>query len=125
MTQEQFSNIIMLYPNISLDVNETIKEIRLTPFSIIVRFEGPTNLLEMEYIEDYGWTTKVAILMNDGKLVPLEMMKNESGLLRHISYGYHADYENHSWIGSFHHDKLLDLNEISAVVLDGVVFAVN
>jgi len=118
-------NVIMFYPDISFGINEVVKEIRLTPFSIIVRFEGIANSLDSEYVENYGWMTKIAILMNDGNLIPLEMMNNEGGLLRHISYGYHANYENHSWIASFHHDKLLDLNEVQAVVLDGIEINVN
>jgi len=117
-------NVLMMYPDISLENGDVLKEIRLTPFSIIVRFDGVAQNI-LAYTDDYGWVTEISILMNDGTQKSLEMLNNDGGLLRSLSGGYHADSENHSWIASFHHNRLLDLDEVAAVVIYKIEIPVN
>jgi len=110
-------NSILLSPDLTLADNVLLKEIRLTPFSLVARFDGTTgNLGNGFFHTNDGWETDISLLMSDGEVKPLEYLNNGSGLLNSFSGGSHADYENHSWVASFNHAQLLDLDEVVAII---------
>jgi len=101
-------NVLLVNPHLplgkdSLGNDAFLREIRITPFSMILRFDGLT-----------GYVGKnVSLLMKDGGIIPLDHISHGFGI------GYFTDYENHSWATGFHHNKLLDLDEIVAVIFNG------
>jgi len=119
-------NVILLYPAPVFGDDVKIKEIRVTPFNIIVRFDGGTGGLGygFNYIPDYGLTTKISFLMNNGKIIPLEVTHNDEGMLSMMGSGYYSDYKNYSWVASFKHDMLLNINEVAAVIINGIEISV-
>ena len=115
-------DVILIYPDVPLRDVAVLKELKITPFSFLARFEGD-GIGAITYTHDYGIITNIHIKMGDGEIIPLESWIGGSkrGLLRSFSIGYHGtDYENHSWYASFQHDKLLVIDDIVAVIVDNV-----
>ena len=97
-------NIILINSDLPPMNNAILNELRITPFSMTIRFDG-LSVIVGEY---------VVFLMKDGEAKPLHTLS--AG----FSKGYFSDNENHTWIATFHHDNLLDLDEVAAVIFNGV-----
>jgi len=119
-------NVLTMYPEIQFGNDTILKELRITPFSFRAYFSGNARELGdgFSYSYDYGYTTDISIVMNDGEVKPLEILNNGGGLLRSFSSGYHADHENISWIATFGHDQLIDLDNIVEVIFHGITIPV-
>ena len=113
-------DVILLYPDVPLRNVAVLKELIITPFSFLARFEG-NGILAITYTHDGGIITNIHVKKSDGEIIPFERWSGGSkrGLLSSFSIGYHgADYENHSWFATFQHDMLLVIDDIVAVVID-------
>ena len=97
-------NVILINRDLPSVYNGLLKEIRITPFSLIIRFDGLSVPAE-EYVD---------IVMKDGEIIPLRSISAGFGM------GFLSDYENHTWAATFHHDQLLNLDEVAAVIFNGI-----
>jgi len=111
-------NTIQLYPELTLDNDDVLNEIRINPFSIVARFEGNAQILDrpiLQYLSD------TVIVMSDGETIPLNVFDYDGGIIRSKSQ-YYCVGDNSSrtgWYATFHHDKLFDLDEIAAIIVKG------
>ena len=113
-------DVIMLYPDVPLRSVAVLKELKITPFGFLARFEG-NGIGAVTYTHDMGIITNIHVKMNDGEIIPFEMWLGGSrrGIISGFSIGYHGfDHENHSWYGTFQHDMLLVIDDIVAVIID-------
>jgi len=114
-------NVILMNPDLQLESDLILKEIRITPFSIVIRFDGVVEKLDKDiFYYDNGWKTDISILMDNGEIKALDMLDNNGGWLRSMSSGFLADYENHSFFATFNHDRLLALDNVAAIIFKGV-----
>ncbi|MCL2628353.1 MAG: hypothetical protein FWD44_06640 [Oscillospiraceae bacterium] len=109
-------NNIVLNPDLPLENGNVLKEARITPFNIVLSYEKETV--------DKTWVEKISIIMKDGEERKLDAWSYDEGWAKSISGGHFSEYENYSWIAFFHHDKLLDLDEVATIVFDGTPFPI-
>jgi len=113
-------NTILLYPDLSLENDDILKEIKINPFSVVAVFEGDEHLFKRGVFQHLANT---AIIMNDGEMISLDEFDYDGGMIRSKSQYYFCFSDNSSrsgWSATFHHDKLLDLDEIAAIIVYGI-----
>jgi len=119
-------NVLFLYPDVTLDNSVLIREIRISPFSFTIRYDDNTASM----VSDYSGNricifdaVDVSLLLKDGSRKPLNMLYDGGS----IRTGFGGEYDEHDiwWNELLHYDQLLVIDDITAVILDGIEIPVN
>jgi len=123
------NNSIEQFPDLQIDNNVVIHRIRVTPFYFIVYYDGHSDYIlnrqanNIHQAEDNGWLVNISFKMKNGDIRILDFLYDpyhSNGSLRSITHDFASDSTHKQIYGTFQYDKLLDIDEMTAIIINDV-----